>query len=292
MQKLVEGLPTATKEARFYPYNLEEEAHEQNQCTPEQVKIAMDKGWRVLNPSNQNDFPGLEVESFAVTTTKEGKGTLKITGAADLNAVELGTKLMVVATPAEGWLLKSLTANDVDIVATKSFAVTEATVVKAVFVDRTTESFAVTLKAGTGGVIAIEGKRDEELKAIPYGTTLTVAVAPDAKMKLAALTANNVDIMATKQFTVTSATEVVASFITGVGKVGRIVFKAYPNPAESNITIEAAPLAEVRLYTLDGALQLTKRTNEQGICKLNVSHLQPGNYLLIVGSLQRQITIK
>ena len=74
-------------------------------------------------------------QTFAVTFTKEGEGTLIITGieADKLNAVPAGTELTAVATPKTGWKLKSLTAGTQDITADGKFTVTADVEVKAVF---------------------------------------------------------------------------------------------------------------------------------------------------------------
>ena len=76
-------------------------------------------------------------QSFAVKLTKEGEGTISATGADNLDAVNYGTELTIVATPAAGYKLTALTANGEDILATKSFVVKGATEVKATFVDHT-----------------------------------------------------------------------------------------------------------------------------------------------------------
>ena len=76
-------------------------------------------------------------KTFAVTLTKEGEGTLRSTGATDLTAVPYGTELTIVATPADGYTLETLTANGTDILATKKFVVTENTEIKATFTNKT-----------------------------------------------------------------------------------------------------------------------------------------------------------
>ena len=76
-------------------------------------------------------------QSFAVKLTKEGEGTISATGADDLDAVDYGTELTIVATPAEGYKLTALTANGTDILATKKVVIKGATEVKATFVDHT-----------------------------------------------------------------------------------------------------------------------------------------------------------
>ena len=85
-------------------------------------------------------------KTFAVTFTKEGEGTITATDAADLNAVPFGTELTIVATPAAGYELKSLTANGADILATKKVVVKGATEVKAIFTKKTAAEL---VEAGT-----------------------------------------------------------------------------------------------------------------------------------------------
>ena len=163
-------------------------------------------------------------KTFAVETTKEGEGTVTIAGADNLAAVPYGTELTVTATADEGYELKELKANNVDIKATKTFTVTAATTVTAVFEkkqggetptpqpDPKPTTFAVTLAKTEHGKIAIEGYTEEALKAVVKDTELTVTVTPDEGYELKELKANNVDIKATKTFTVTAATTVTAVF--------------------------------------------------------------------------------
>ena len=146
-------------------------------------------------------------KTFAVTLTQEGKGVLKATGAKDLKAVPSGTKLTIIATPAEGYELTALLANGFDILQSKSVVVTEETNIKAVFRKKT---FAVTLTSNEHGEISIVEGVDP--KRIPYGTELTIEAAPAEGYELTALTANGQDILSTKRFVVKGDTEVKATF--------------------------------------------------------------------------------
>ena len=147
------------------------------------------------------------VKICAVTFTKEGEGTLNATGADDLDAVNAGTELTVEATPAEGYYLMALTANGVDILATKKFVIEDATEVKATFVKKT---FGVTLTHEGEGTLNATGAAD--LTAVLYGTELTIEATPADGYKLTALTANGTDILESKTFVVTEATIVKATF--------------------------------------------------------------------------------
>ena len=146
-------------------------------------------------------------KTFAVTLTQEGEGVLKATGAKDLKAVPSGTKLTIIATPADGYELTALLANGFDILQSKSVVVTEETSIKAIFRKKT---FAVTLTSNEHGEISIVEGVDP--KRIPYGTELTITAMPADGYELTALTANGRDILSTKRFVVKGDTEVKATF--------------------------------------------------------------------------------
>ena len=146
-------------------------------------------------------------KTFAVELTKEGEGTLAVSGAEDLSAVAYGTKLTITATPAEGYELVALVANNVDISDTKSIEVTESMTIKATFAKK---SFAVTFDKVGEGTISATGADD--LNAVAYGTELTINATPAEGYELTALTANGTDILATKKIVVKEAVEVKATF--------------------------------------------------------------------------------
>ena len=70
--------------------------------------------------------------------------------------------------------------------------------------------YAVTLTKEGEGTLTATGAAD--LNAVPDGTELTIEATPADGYELKALTANGTDILATKKFTVTAATEVKATF--------------------------------------------------------------------------------
>ena len=219
-------------------------------------------------------------KTYAVTLTKEGEGTLTATGANNLNAVPEGTELTVVATPAEGYELTALTANGTDILATKKFVVTKATIVKATFTKKT---YAVTLTKEGEGTITATGAAD--LNAVPEGTELTIVATPAAGYELKALTANSTDILATKKFTVTADTEVKAIFTKktfavtltkeGEGTItatGADDLNAVPEGTE--LTIEATPAAgyELKALTANGTdILATKKVVVKGATEVKAT---------------------
>ena len=98
---------------------------------------------------------------------------------------------MVTATPADGWELVALTANDIDILSSKTFEVTENTMVRATFTQKAPTTYAVTLVKEGEGDVTITGADD--LTAVPAGTKLTVTAKPADGWELTVLTANGAD---------------------------------------------------------------------------------------------------
>ena len=153
-------------------------------------------------------------EFYRVTVEHEGEGSVTVTGADNLSAVQPDTKLSVTAEPAEGWKLTSLTANDVDILNDKSFVVTANTTVRAVFTTEAPETYAVTLEKEGEGKVDITGADD--LSAVVTGAKLTVSAEPASGWRLVSMTANGEDILSSKSFVVKDNTTV------------KVVFKKQP----------------------------------------------------------------
>ena len=110
---------------------------EVNSITANGKDITADKSFVVTsNTVVKVVFKKQPPKTYAVTLEKEGEGKVDITGADNLGAVVTGSKLTVTAEPADGWEIVSMTANGVDILASKSFVVTSNTVVKVVFKKR------------------------------------------------------------------------------------------------------------------------------------------------------------
>ena len=230
-------------------------------------------------------------KSFAVSLTKEGEGTITATGASSLNAVAYGTELTINATPAEGYELTALTANGTDILATKKIVVEGNLTVKATFTKKT---FAVTLTSNEHGKISIVEPVD--LDAVPYGTTLTVkATGKNAQCELTALTANGVDILATKSFVVKGATEVKATFVdhTGVETTVTQQTQLYPNPATDYVIVEGvAPASEVTLHSMTGDRLYAGRADSRGVLQIDLTPYADGVYLVCVAGETYRVVVK
>ena len=230
-------------------------------------------------------------KNFAVTLTKEGEGTISATGASNLNSVAYGTELTIVATPAEGYELTALTANGTDILATKKVVVEGNLTVKATFEKKT---FAVTLTSNDHGEITIVEPVD--LKAVPYGTTLTVkATGKNAQCVLTELTANGEDILATQSFVVTDVTEVKATFVdhTGVETTITQQVKLYPNPATDYVIVEGVAVAsEVTLHSMTGERLYAGRADSRGTLQIDLTPYADGVYLVCVAGKTYRVVVR
>ena len=232
-----------------------------------------------------------EKKSFAVTFDKVGEGTITATGADDLNAVAYGTELTIVATPAEGYELTALTANGTDILATKKIVVTDNLTIKATFEKKT---FAVTLTSNEHGEITIV--EPVNLKAVPYGTTLTVkATGKNAQCVLTELTANGENILATQSFVVKGATEVKATFVdhTGVETTVTQQVKLYPNPATDYVIVEGvAPASKVTLHSMTGERLYADRADSRGTLRIDLTPYADGVYLVCVAGETYRVVVR
>ena len=230
-------------------------------------------------------------KSFAVSLTKEGDGTITATGASNLNSVAYGTELTIVATPAEGYELTALTANGTNILATKKVVVEGNLTVKATFEKKT---FAVTLTSNEHGDITIV--EPVNLEAVSYGTTLTVkATGKNAQCELTALTANGKDILATKSFVVTDATEVKATFVdhTGVETTVMQQVKLYPNPSTDYVIVEGvAPASEVTLHSMTGERLYAGRADDRGTLQIDLTPYADGVYLVCVAGETYRVVVR
>ena len=183
--------------------------------TANEVDILEEKSFVVTeNTTVRAVFTTEAPETYAVTLTKEGEGEVAISGADNLDAVVTGSKLTVTAEPANGWSIASMTANGVDILASKSFVVKSNTTVKVVFKKLPPKTYAVTLTKEGEGEVAISGA--DNLGAVVTGSKLTVTATPSDGWEVKSITANGKDITADKSFVVTSNTVV------------KVVFKKQP----------------------------------------------------------------
>ncbi|MDD6927760.1 MAG: T9SS type A sorting domain-containing protein [Bacteroidales bacterium] len=140
-------------------------------------------------------------------------------------------------------------------------------------------SYVVTVSENANGRIVIKGT--ETLETVPYGTELTVEVAPEAGYELDKLMANDEDITASKRFVVKSDVKVSATFKTGVDAVTRESISLYPNPAKSEANLlGVAPQTEVIIYGTDGRRLQTITADQDGHAVLLLEGLPEGTYIV------------
>ena len=216
-----------------------------------------------------------DIDKYNVTSSSSSGGSISLSHS---GSVAYGTEVTVTVNPNAGYKLSKLTANGADITSTKKFVVKAATTVEATF---TKQTFAVAAKAPQNGKIAIKGYSD--LKNVPYGTELTVEVTPNQGYKLAKLTANGVDITATKKFVVQAATTVAATFTrdNAIEEVATTDVLLFPNPAAEATTLSGVePGAMVQVLSLDGVEVLRTVANEAGVARLDLAGVAAGKYLV------------
>ncbi len=235
--------------------------------TANEEDILEDKSFVVTeNTTVRATFKELAPKTYKVTLTKEGEGTVAISGTDNLDTVVTGSKLTVTATPADGWSIASMTANGVDILASSSFVVESDTNVKVVFKKQPPKTYKVTLVKEGDGTVDISGA--DNLGAVVTGSKLTVTATPSDGWEVKSITANGKDITADKSFVVTSNTVVKVVFkkqppktykvtlvkegdgtvdISGADNLGAVV-------AGSKLTVTATPADgwEVKSITANG----------------------------------------
>ena len=293
MANLVNSLPDLQGKGVGLFKVFYEGSGEGNVCFAAHVATAKAKSWKTLFTRDYtwHDYTGADNPVFTVTFSSTSGGEISFTGADNLNAVPYGTTLTVIATPAEGYELTGLTANDRNILDTKKVVVNEDLIIKATFTKKT---FAVTLTSNEHGTISIAEPVD--LKAVPYGTKLTVkATGKNAQCVLTALTANGEDILATQSFVVKGATEVKATFVdhTGVETTVTQQTQLYPNPATDYVIVEGvAPASEVTLHSMTGERLYAGRADSRGTLRIDLTPYADGVYLVCVAGETYRVVVR
>ena len=230
---------------------------------------------------------------YDVLVAKIGSGMVKVSNADSSDAVDLskvpeGTTLLVEATPSDGSSLTALTVDGVDILKEKRFTVRQNSLIVATFGTSSPKPLykvSVRCTPAEGGTVQLLGAKD--LEKVPEGTTLQVVVTPAEHFELDALTANEDDILTSKQFVVMSDTEVHASFVdhTGVAGIDSKQQSIYPNPATDHITIRTAERAVIELFASDGLLVATTQATRHETT-INVAQLPAGRYIVRITPLE------
>ena len=230
-------------------------------------------------------------KTFVVTLDKVGEGELSTTGTDNLNKVPYGTELTIIATAAEGYELKSIVVDGVNITATKKLVIKNNVTVKATFVKKT---FKVTLTKEGEGTITATGASN--LNAVAYGTELTIVATPAAGYELQSLVIDGVvNITATKKVVVTDNVTIKATFVdhTGVETTVTQRMQLYPNPATDHLVVEGvAPASEVTLHSMTGERLYAGRADDRGVLQIDLTPYADGVYLVCVAGETYRVVIR
>ena len=240
---------------------------------------------------------------YRITFTTDGNGTLNaIKEGAPFTSgstAREGDKIIFTAQPATGYKVDKwlLSEAEIELTPYTGLATFECTVGTADVLLKTTfvqQTFTVTLTSNEHGTISIVENVD--LKAVPYGTTLTVqATGKNDQCELTALTANGEDILATKKFVVKGATEVKATFVdhTNIAEVNTEAIRFYPNPAREYIIVEGTlPATLVTLYSMEGMRLYEDETDAEGTLRIDLSAYAEGTYLLRIADQTHRIIVQ
>ena len=242
-------------------------------------------------------------KNYTVTFTPEGEGKLTATRNGEPftsgSTAREGDKIIFTAQPATGYKVDKwlLSEAEIELTPYTGLATFECTVGTADVLLKTTfvqQTFTVTLTSNEHGTISIVENVD--LKAVPYGTTLTVqATGKNDQCELTALTANGEDILATKKFVVKGATEVKATFVdhTNIAEVNTEAIRFYPNPAREYIIVEGTlPATLVTLYSMEGMRLYEDETDAEGTLRIDLSAYAEGTYLLRIADQTHRIIVQ
>ena len=240
---------------------------------------------------------------YKITFTTDGNGTLNaIKEGAPFTSgstAREGDKIIFTAQPATGYKVDKwlLSEAEIELTPYTGLATFECTVGTADVLLKTTfvqQTITVTLTSNEHGTISIVENVD--LKAVPYGSTLTVqATGKNDQCELTALTANGEDILATKKFVVKGATEVKATFVdhTNIAEVNTEAIRFYPNPAREYIIVEGTlPATLVTLYSMEGMRLYEDETDAEGTLRIDLSAYAEGTYLLRIADQTHRIIVQ
>ncbi len=165
----------------------------------------IERGWNFIGDR--------ALPTFKVTIAPVEHGIIAIEGkdTEALTEIDEGTELTVLDTPDEGYELKELTANDVDIFSTRKFRVMAETTVKAKFEKKTFKLHENIV--GTGSLnFTDDADQPLDPTAVPYETTVKVVPVENDPWELVSLMVGTEDITTPQSFVLKSEVTVYAVF--------------------------------------------------------------------------------
>lgn len=155
---------------------------------------------------------------YAVSWETPENGTITVmNGDVELTSgteIEEGTTLTIEATPAEGYVLETLTVNGEAFTSGNTFTVTSATTISATFAQEVS-TYAVTWATPENGTLTVKNG-DTELTSgteVEEGTVLTIEATPAEGYRLETLTVNGEELENGNEFTVVAETAISATFV-------------------------------------------------------------------------------
>ena len=151
-------------------------------------------------------------------------------------------------------------------------------------------SFAVTVQTPTNGEIRVDGAAD--LSKVRMGTELTVSVSETQGYKLSRLMANELNITSLKRFVVDAPIQVRAEFgtIENINQMEVNAFKLYPTVTKDKAYIEQAkPDVEIFVFSMDGQLVASTKTDSRGRATIDISALAAATYTVTVADSKSKL---
>ena len=283
---------------------------EGNLCSDANVEQAKLKRWNVYDKRTYQAYNGAQKRTITCRTDGPG-GKILLNGKEKLEGVYTETKVNVDIIPDEGYGLDSLFYRSTDIFKDQSFWVSRDGEVRAKFTDKICK---VILERFGHGILKLDGEKFD-LKRMPIGREIRVIADIDKNeeyfRELSSLTANDKDIMGSRDIELKGDTRIVARFdwlgdegkdpydgeyycnIQEITRNPEVSFVLYPNPAQQQIFIEnAGASVAISVYTLDGLRVMNEATDAEGRANLNIESLADGVYVVVIGNATKRMIVR
>ena len=156
-------------------------------------------------------------------------------------------------------------------------------------------TFAVTLETNDLGQIGVQ-ETEIDLNKVPKGTTLHIIANPlKPNYILEKLTANDVDILESKEATITQNTRIVAVFKNpeSLQEVQVATVLVYPNPATDYLQLAGLQAADVvALLAADGTTLFQTSAQDGGNLTVDLTSFPAGNYFISINGSLQPVVIK
>ncbi len=205
---------------------------------------------------------------------------------------KLGTEITLVSETAEGYELKEVLLDGVNIYEVGkeiTFTLDKDVSLEPIYAQQLIALPELTAEHGT---LTYVGHQAGELLA--FGTRVTLKAEADEGYELCTLMHNGKDIMANKTFVLVDGNKIEVQFAktTAVNSLGRSV-QVYPNPARGYLVLRGfTPNEELYLLTMTGKTVLSTRLDADGNARVDVSKLPQGLYLIRSKTIVRKLQVQ